>query len=131
MILPEDNDSAIDLDPILTTVLIEEFEVSDFEIQIEDEGIGLDDRSVTSANVTLILNGTVLQAGTDYIFHFDPIGDVIRLNMRADVAPRRNVYEIVLANDSADRHSRRGGQWAAAESDVRRDPIHDHDGRSE
>ena len=100
LILPEDNDLAIDLDPALTTVLIEDFEVSRFEIRIQDEGIGLDDRSVISSNVTLILNGTVLQAGTDYIFHFDPIGDVIRLDMRADVAPRRNVYEIVLANDA-------------------------------
>ena len=44
---------------VLATVLIEEFVVADFEIQMEDEGIGMDDRSVISANVTLILNGTV------------------------------------------------------------------------
>ncbi len=47
----------------------------------------------------MILNGQTLTAGTDYVFRYDPIGDVIRLSVRKDVAPRRNVYEIVLAND--------------------------------
>ncbi|MHB9077543.1 MAG: Ig-like domain-containing protein [Pirellulaceae bacterium] len=97
--LPEDNNAAIDLNPVLATAWIEDLVVSQFEITIDDEGIGLDDLSVVSGNVTLILNGRVLVAGTDYVFHYNPIGDVIRLSVRADVAPGRNVYEIILAND--------------------------------
>ncbi len=99
LVLPKDNDALIDLDPAPATVLVEDLVVSEFAIQINDVGIGLDDRSVVSRNVTLILNGQVLTAGTDYVFRYDPIGDVIRLSVRKDVAPRRNVYEIVLAND--------------------------------
>ena len=99
LMLPKDNDALIDLDPAPASVLVEDLVVSEFAIQINDVGIGLDDRSVVSRNVTLILNGKTLTAGTDYVFRYDPIGDVIRLSVRKDVAPRRNVYEIVLAND--------------------------------
>lgn len=97
--LPADNDATIDLDPELSTVLVDAFVVSEFVVAIQDEGIGLDDRSVVSRNVTLILNGVLLKDGTDYVFRYDPIGDQIRLSVRREVAPRRNVYEIVLAND--------------------------------
>ena len=97
--LPEDNDLTIDLDPAETRVLVESFVVSEFALAIKDEGIGLDDRSVVSRNVTLILNGVVLRDGTDYVFRYDPIGDQVQLSVRKEVTPRRNVYEIVLANN--------------------------------
>lgn len=96
--LPEDNDLAIDLDPEESRVLVEAFVVSEFALAIRDEGIGLDDRSVTTSNVVLILNGVVLRDGTDYVFRYDPIGDQIQLSVRKEVTPRRNVYEIVLNN---------------------------------
>ncbi|MHB0959585.1 MAG: tandem-95 repeat protein [Pirellulaceae bacterium] len=97
--IPKNDDLTIDLDPAPTSMLVEDWVISDFEIRIDDDGIGLDDRSVVPRNVTLILNGAVMTQGTDYVFQFDPIGDLIRLSVRADVPPRRNVYEIVLANN--------------------------------
>ncbi len=90
----------IDLDPNPTSVLVEEFVVPEFEIQLEDEGIGLYDASVVSGNVLLILNGAFLRDGTDYVFHYDPSADVIQLSMRADVPDQRNVYQIVLLNNA-------------------------------
>jgi VCBS repeat-containing protein len=99
LILPEDNDGVFDLDADLGSVVTEELVIDDFAIQLEDEGIGIDDNSVIPSNLTLILNQTVLTQGTDYIFRYDPIGNVINLEMRADVAPRRNIYTIVLEND--------------------------------
>ena len=100
LMLPEDNDPTVDLDPELGTVLVDSFVVSEFALAIKDEGIGLDDRSVASRNVVLILNGVVQRDGTDYVFRYDPIADEIQLSVRKEVAPRRNVYEIVLANNS-------------------------------
>ncbi len=131
LILPEDNDPAIDLDPGLTTVLVEDFVVSEFEIEIDDEGIGLDDLSVVSRNVTLILNGTIMTAGTDYVFRYDPIGDVIRLSVRADVAAAAQCLRNHPGQRSNDRDSRPGGQWTASEPVVGPNAVHDYDRRPE
>ena len=129
--LPEDNDLTIDLDPAESRVLVESFVVSEFALAIKDEGIGLDDRSVVTRNVILILNGVVLKDGTDYVFRYDPIGDQINLSVRKEVAPRRNVYEIVLTNSPLVGIRDLAANGLRPNQTDRQDAVCDYDRRSE
>lgn len=68
---PEDG-SVNDLDPDPNEIWIDlPSDLRQFIIQLDDEGIGIDDSSVTSAAFELFMDGQLLIDGTDYIFTYN------------------------------------------------------------
>ncbi|MEE8451472.1 MAG: alkaline phosphatase, partial [Thermoguttaceae bacterium] len=77
MASPADN-VGDDLDPALGTILVG-YHQSNFQIQLSDSGIGIDDATVSSADVVLKFNGIDWSEGEDYTFSYDSVTDLITL----------------------------------------------------
>ncbi len=99
---PSDN-SPGDLDPDLFEVSTMGEILNLFEIRLIDvdlsgnnlNGVGIDDGTVTSDEVTLIRDGRQLESGIDYVFSYDTTNDIVRLIPGAGVwVP--GVYEVTL-----------------------------------
>lgn len=89
---------ATDLDPTASTVRVDDPIISEILVQVVDEGLGVDNTSITRDQVTLSMDGTVLVEGVDYDFGLDPTNSTIRLTNLPNNGTFREVYEIVLDN---------------------------------
>lgn len=102
MIEPLDNDGlGLDFNPIVNEVTVQPTTVSQIVIQLIDQGIGIDDNSVTAANVQLQLDGVLLVPGTDYEFVYNATNNLIILRALKNNGPVSNRYDIRLINDPA------------------------------
>jgi hypothetical protein len=69
---PLDNDPpGLDLDPTLDSVLLNNVALSQFEIQLSDVGIGIDDLSVNTRQFVVTEDGVRLVDGVDYLFIYN------------------------------------------------------------
>lgn len=108
LVTPRDNDSeGVDLNPAETIVTLPANEVlSAFEIQLIDaqdptdtlDGVGVDDLTVQSTDVTITQNGTPLQEGIDYTFDYNPSNNTITLIPLEGVWEPGANYVITLIN---------------------------------
>lgn len=102
LIEPLDNDGlGLDFNPIVNEVTVQPTIVSQIVIQLIDQGIGIDDNSVTAANVQLQLDGVLLVPGTDYEFVYNATNNLIILRALKNNGPVSNRYDIRLINDPA------------------------------
>ena len=77
--------------------------VTEIDVQLADAGTGVDPLSVTSGNVQVFSSArpsTPLNAGTDYLFSYDPSADMIRLTAGSGVWADSCTYTIVLNNSA-------------------------------
>ncbi len=97
---PLDNDGlGIDLNPVLNEVLVAPATISQIVIQLLDQGIGIDDNTVTPVNVQLRLDGVLLVPGTDYEFVYNATNNLIVLRALKNNGPVSNRYDVRLIND--------------------------------
>ncbi|MEO8268418.1 MAG: hypothetical protein ABI557_01785, partial [Aureliella sp.] len=100
LIEPLDNDGlGLDFNPIVNEVTVEPTTISQIVIQLVDQGIGIDDNSVTSDNVQLQLDGVLLVPGTDYEFVYNATNNLIILRALKNNGPVSNRYDVRLIND--------------------------------
>ncbi|MFP6602119.1 MAG: hypothetical protein VB862_06295, partial [Pirellulaceae bacterium] len=77
-----------------------------FDIRLNDgeqlaaahEGIGIEDTSVTTAQVTVRRNGQLLEDNVDYSFSYNGNNDTIRLTPLAGIWPQDSIYTINFIN---------------------------------
>lgn len=70
--IPLDNDPpGLDLDPTLDSVLLNNVALSQFEIQLSDVGIGIDDLSINTRQFVVTEDGVRLVDGVDYLFIYN------------------------------------------------------------
>ena len=107
LINPRDNDAeGADLDPTPTVVQMTGGELTHLSVQFTDgsnlnaveRGIGVDPSTITSDKITLVKNGQLLKEGDDYLYHFDPLGNTIRLTHISGYWEDESVYVIQLNN---------------------------------
>jgi hypothetical protein len=107
MLDPRDNDAQLqDLDPRETFVKLSVQSLNGFSIELVDgvapidpaNGSGLDDRTVTREQVTLLRDGQRLVEGVDYRFRYDALNNIIRLTPIAGIWETNHTYVIELAN---------------------------------
>ena len=107
LINPRDNDAeGIDLDPTQTVVQMAGGELTHLSVQFTDgsnlnaieRGIGVDPSTITSDKITLVKDGQLLIEGEDYLYHFDPLGNTIRLTHISGYWEDESVYVIQLNN---------------------------------
>lgn len=107
LVSPRDNDSlGVDLNPAETQVELSTGALSEFVIQLVDgvepvdpsNGVGVDDRTVTSQQVSVFRDDVLLTEGVDYRFRYDTLNNVIRLTPIAGLWDSNHVYRITLAN---------------------------------
>ncbi|MCH2123042.1 MAG: pre-peptidase C-terminal domain-containing protein, partial [Pirellulaceae bacterium] len=99
---PLDNDApGVDLDPALDVVLLDDPDrVTQFVIQLVDDGAGIDDLSVTSDQFTLTRNGQLLSPdGVDYFFFYNSATKQVIFEALTEYALDGR-YEIVVNNDA-------------------------------
>lgn len=98
LIDPLDNGS-IDADISESFVRVISGTLDRFEIQILDEnGIGLDDSSVTADKLNLSQDGRLLIEGVDYIFGYSATNNTILLTPITGIWNPNSAYEITLNN---------------------------------
>ncbi len=100
LIAPEDNDGAgFDLDPDATEVFLENTVIRQFIVGLDDTGIGIDDTSVNITTVQLLLNGSLLTEGVDYLFRYNANTKQITLEAASGVFAF-GTYRINLINQN-------------------------------
>ncbi len=100
LIDPLDNDGlGLDLNPLVNEVLVQPANISQIVIQLIDQGIGIDDNSVTAATVQVRLDGVLLVPGTDYEFVYNATNNLIILRALKNNGPVSNRYDVRLIND--------------------------------
>ncbi len=100
---PQDNDAAgLDIDPRITWVTTTQ-QQTQFSVQINDSGAGVDSSTVTTANVVLTQDPDnnpadikTLVDGTDYFFQYDATNHVIHLVPAAGLWAEGYTYNIQL-----------------------------------
>ncbi len=103
LVAPQDNDAAgLDIDPRLTWVTTTQ-QQTQFAVQINDSGAGVDNSTVISANVVLTQDPDnnpadikTLVQGTDYFFNYDATNHIIHLIPAAGVWAEGSTYNILL-----------------------------------
>lgn len=101
LISPEDNDGlGNDLDPADSIVFLENPPpVRSFVIGLTDEGIGIEDSTVTTDNVILTRNGLRLISGVDYLFRYNTNSKQITLEAASGLFGE-GTYTIQLINQN-------------------------------
>ncbi len=104
---PRDNDAeGRDRDPTVSVVQRQDGVFTEFLVQLNDgpsavdpqDGVGVDDNSVTPEAVTITENGRRMVQGVDYTFAYDRTNNVIRLTPVAGIFLPGGVYVITLNN---------------------------------
>lgn len=100
LIEPLDNDGlGTDLNPLVNEVLVRPATISQIVIQLVDQGIGIDDNSVTVDKVQVRLDGVLLVPGTDYEFVYNATNNLIILRALKNNGPVSNRYDVRLLNN--------------------------------
>jgi hypothetical protein len=104
---PIDNDPLeVDGDPTISRVSLGNVSLFSFEIQLNDVGIGIDDRSVASRAVRVQETfGTVTRTlvdGIDYVYSYDSTNNKIILRPTGGIWQLSRTYRITLDNTGAD-----------------------------
>ena len=90
-----------DFDPRPDYLLIAREEpVREFVIQLEDEGIGIDDTNLSPDQFTLTHNGVTLVEGVDYLWRYNSANDQVFFVSPTEWAKEQR-YEITVANQAA------------------------------
>ncbi|MCA9037511.1 MAG: hypothetical protein KDA91_20395 [Planctomycetaceae bacterium] len=98
--LPEDQ-STLDLDSELNAVWTDEAtNLRQFRIRLIDEGIGIDDATISSSQFVLERDGVVLVEGTDYIFTYNSITNEAIFSA-VTFFPFESRYTIIVDNNDA------------------------------
>ncbi len=107
LVVPRDNDTAgLDLDPAPTIVQLAAGSYDNFSVQLVDglqasdsgEGVGVNDLTVNSSNITLTADGQLLKEDIDYTFRYNAITNTMRFTPLAGVWDNGKVYVITLPN---------------------------------
>ena len=109
LIVPRDNDAdGFDFDPSLTSVLTTQV-LDGFSIQLFDglepidpqNGVGIDDSTVTTNQVTVLRDGERLTDGIDYRFSYAATNNTVRLTPVAGIWEPNHTYTVELANSDS------------------------------
>lgn len=102
LIEPLDNDPAgIDRNPANYDVFIAGRRVTRFAIRLsDDEGVGINDRTVVSSAVKVYRENDLLEDGKDYFFQYHPVDDIIYLVPASGVWSIGYTYRIELDNQA-------------------------------
>ncbi len=104
---PRDNDAdGLDIDPTVTVVERSSANLFGFSIQLVDgleptdpqNGVGVNDATVTEDQVLVLQDDRILEEGLDYRFRYDALNNIIRLTPLSGIWENNHVYTIVLAN---------------------------------
>jgi hypothetical protein len=97
---PED-DSAIDLNPSPSIVWVNQpADLREFVVRLVDDGIGIDDANVNSSQFTLLLDGTPLVDGVDYLWSYNSTNDEV-IFTAVTTFPFERQYQIQINNTDA------------------------------
>ena len=109
LIVPRDNDAdGFDFDQSLTSVLTSQI-LSGFSIQLFDglepidpqNGVGIDDTTVRTNQVTVLRDGERLIDGIDYRFSYAATNNTVRLTPIAGIWAPNHTYTVELANSDS------------------------------
>ncbi|MEM9826371.1 MAG: tandem-95 repeat protein [Planctomycetota bacterium] len=78
--------------------LVEDLSFPFFEVELSDDGVGIDPATVSPASVVLREDGVVLREGLDYLFGYSSAGTTIRLTSTRGEFRRDATYEIQIRN---------------------------------
>ena len=98
---PVDN-SSLDQDPTLNSVLYGGTALANFQIQLSDgTGSGVDPSTVSAASFALTCDGVPLLLGTDYTFSYDATNNVARFVPTTGIWASNHTYVITVDNSAA------------------------------
>ena len=98
---PVDN-SSLDQDPTLNSVLYGGTALANFQIQLSDgTGSGVDPSTVSAASFALTRDGVPLLLGTDYTFSYDATNNVARFVPTTGIWASNHTYVITVDNSAA------------------------------
>lgn len=98
---PLDNEAGVDRDSDPSEVVLVGQNLTEFALQFRDgTGVGIDDFSVTAETINLYRDDVLLWEGTDYLFQYDAVHDLLHLYPVSGFWSEGYEYRLYLNNEA-------------------------------